>query len=644
MKLTNVQIHKYKSIENDQSFKVEDGITVLVGMNESGKTSILEAIAKVNYFTKDKKFKFDTTHDYPRKEKKKLDKSGEDPVAVTLTFDLDEDLINNIEGALGKGVFTTKTFSYSKKYGGSGLYGGVKANLSKFIDSKLTELDVLDKEIVDQLKKCTNAASFVTIIKSIASDDIKQSIQILKPYFDNQWNWNNDPISEYVARVHLSPNMPKFLYYDEYYALPSEVIIEKIESEENADDEENKTAKALFELADINIKELLEADDFEDYIAELEATQALISDELFKYWSANKNLKIRFAIDKKIEKSTNASYGNREDKIVNHVLSIRVENTRSNMTLPLKNRSKGFNWFFSFLVWFKKIQEDKNSNYILLLDEPGLNLHATAQEDLLRFFEDLSEEYQIIYTTHSPFMIDSAKLPTVRTVVETDTGTKISDTIQEKDPRTLFPLQAALGYTVAQNLFISKQNLLVEGVSDLIYLTVISDLLKNNGRTGLREDITIVPVGGLDKVTTFISLLGANKLSIVCLLDSFIDQKGKARLEDLIKGNIIKQKNIKFFDEYVSYDKADLEDLFEKPEYVILFNEAFDKEYNVDVVNLDPKINNILPQINKIIGKQHFNHYRPAKLLASKGVDITYFSQTTMDRFEKVCKEVNKLF
>ena len=73
MKLNSVTIHKYKCIETEQSFEIENDITVLVGMNESGKTSALEAIAKTNYFQKDEKFVFNTTHDYPRKEKKKLE-------------------------------------------------------------------------------------------------------------------------------------------------------------------------------------------------------------------------------------------------------------------------------------------------------------------------------------------------------------------------------------------------------------------------------------------------------------------------------------------------------------------------------------------------------------------------------------------
>lgn len=87
MKLNKVTIHKYKCIETEQQFVVEDDISILVGMNESGKTSVLEAIAKSNYFQKDEAFKFKTTHDYPRKEKKTLDKSGLDPNAITAEYE-----------------------------------------------------------------------------------------------------------------------------------------------------------------------------------------------------------------------------------------------------------------------------------------------------------------------------------------------------------------------------------------------------------------------------------------------------------------------------------------------------------------------------------------------------------------------------
>ena len=65
------------------------------------------------------------------------------------------------------------------------------------------------------------------------------------------------------------------------------------------------TAKALFELADINVDELINASDFEDFQAELEATEAAITEEMFKYWKTNTNLDIEFKIDKEEDTDTN---------------------------------------------------------------------------------------------------------------------------------------------------------------------------------------------------------------------------------------------------------------------------------------------------------------------------------------------------
>ncbi|KWX87532.1 hypothetical protein AMQ83_12530, partial [Paenibacillus riograndensis] len=228
-----------------------------------------------------------------------------------------------------------------------------------------------------------------------------------------------------------------------------------------------------------------------------------------------------------------------------------------------------------------------------------------------------STNYQVIYTTHSPFMIDSTKLHEVRTVFDSmdpKKGSYISDAIEEKDSDTLFPLQAALGYDIAQNLYVSKNNLLVEGPADLLYLTVMSGVLESVGRIYLKGDITIVPVGGLDKVTTFISLLRGSKLSVVCLLDTFTDQKGKQKVQDLIMHQIIKEKNIRFFDEFsdIEGSHADIEDLFEKEEYLNWFNLAFTEHKDVEADQLPANINQIIQQINKVLGRQRFNHYRPA--------------------------------
>jgi len=638
MKLKKVEIHKYKSFETEQEFDLNDGITILVGMNESGKTATLETIAKTNYFQEDTQFKFNLTHDYPRKEKKKVDKSGENPKAVTCTYEISDLLLEKISEDVGLNVFKSKEFSVTSKFSNSNrTFSKITADKKKFIAGKTKEFGISSNATNEKLEKVKSLAEFEELSATYKDENYVDAFSKLKKYFLFKWGAWNNPIEEYIARTYLDKNLPKFLYYDEYFTLPSRISIEKLEQEE-LDDNEYKTAKALFELADINTAELLEADDFEDFIAELEATEAIISGELFKYWQTNKNLQIIFQIDKKEETDPNNN-----KRIIEHILDVRVKS--KGVSLPLKNRSKGFNWFFSFLVWFKKIQEDNGSNYILLLDEPGLNLHASAQSDLLRFLEDLSADYQIIYTTHSPFMISSKNLDRVRTVLETDKGSIISDSIQEKDPNTLFPLQAALGYDIAQNLFVSKKNLLVEGVSDLIILTSISGILEAENRTYLSSDITIVPTGGLEKVATFISLLRGSKLEIACMLDSYTDAKGKAKMDKMISEKIIKKNKIRFFDEFLDdYNKADLEDLFVKDDYLKLFNSAFKELKDINLSDLDAGIKQIIIQINKHISKDRFNHYRPANELVKLAVDKSFFSKDTLDNFEKVFTEINKLF
>lgn len=637
IRLKNVTIHKYKCIENDNSFEVDDKVTVLVGMNESGKTSILEALAKTNYFEKDDKFKFNKTHDYPRKEKKGIDKAGNTPKAVTCRFYISDELVKLIEDDIGKGVLTDREFTQSYDYKNSKIWTYINANIEKFVTETTKKLGISSEALNAKLVKANNAADIDKLISEYKDEGKIVGINAIKKYFINVPECLH-PLDEYIVSTYLTPRMPKFLYYDEYYALPSRISIEKLQSKE-LDENELKTAKALFELADIDIKELLNADDFEDFQAELEATEAIITEELFKYWTTNSNLDIEFKIDKIEATKPNGRH------IVEHILDIRVKNKRSRVSLPLKNRSKGFNWFFSFLVWFKKIQEDENSNYILLLDEPGLNLHASAQADLLNFIETLSEDYQIIYTTHSPFMVDPVHLERVRTVVEKENGSAISDSIQEKDPNTLFPLQAALGYDIAQNLFISTNNLLVEGVSDLIFLEIVSSILQGKGKVGLRDDITVVPVGGMDKVSTFVSLLRGNKLSIACLLDSSIETGDKAKLDHLVRDKIIKKNKIKFYDNYIEgFSEADIEDIFAKEEYLRLFNTAFDEQVNIKFEDLDKNTRRIILQINKILNKPRFNHYRPANALALMGDNASFLSEETLARFEAMFKDLNSLF
>lgn len=638
IKLTQVKIDKYKSIQKPQTVNIDPEITTIVGMNEAGKTSFLTAIAKTNYFTTDPDFVFDMTQDYPRSGLIDFQHGEEDCDIIECKYEISTDLLKKIEEEFGKGVFLTKEFTYTCHYKAkTNTISGLTTNQKKFLELQVLKY-ALSETTKEEVKKVASLNEIAKIVAVEGDTDLLAFKTEIKRIIDGGYSTWTNLLEAYIVKNWIKAKMPKFWYFDDYYPLRGKININKLKNEPPTN-EKDKTSKALFELARIKPEEILNAteQEYEKYIALLEASSNKITNEIFKYWSTNKNLDIEF----KIQNITNPQ-GQPEK-----VLDIRVKSQRHKITLPLDRRSKGFNWFFSFIIWFSKIQADKDSDYVLLLDEPGLNLHASAQADLLRFFHDLSKKYQIIYTTHSPFMVETEHLDRVRTCFETEEGTIISDSIQEKDPNTLFPLQAALGYDIAQNLFVSKNNLLVEGPADLIYLTIMSSILESEKRTFLNDNITIVPVGGLDKVSTFISLLRGSKLNVACLLDTFTDQKGKQKVDDLIRYKIIKEKNIRFFNEFSNNGKtiADIEDLFDKEEYLKIFNAAFDKEHPViKPADLDTSIDTILKQINKVIGKDRFNHYRPANKLNQLGVDKSYFKPQTLNNYEKMFSEINKLF
>ena len=238
-------------------------------------------------------------------------------------------------------------------------------------------------------------------------------------------------------------------------------------------------------------------EDFDDesnherLIRELENAANSISDEIFRYWSQNSDL----SVDLKV---TAPEPGAEPPLDRGPIFHVRVANHRHRVTVPFDERSRGFVWFFSFLAYFSELEAAKEGDLILLLDEPALALHATAQRDLLRFMEDrLAPEHQVLYTTHSPFMIDPEHLERARTVMDvTDEGTKISADVFCVDEETVFPLRAALGYTLGQGLFSSAKTLLVENPSDLIYLDLLGAELFERGMPTIDSDWVRVPVGG----------------------------------------------------------------------------------------------------------------------------------------------------
>ena len=183
--------------------------------------------------------------------------------------------------------------------------------------------------------------------------------------------------------------------------------------------------------------------------------------------------------------------------------------------IELDQRSMGLQYFFSFYLVFLVESEGAHENCILLLDEPGLHLHGTAQAKVVEFLEKLAQDTQTLYTTHSPFMIDGDHLENARAVYEDDDGTtKVSEDVWPRDKDTLFPLQAALGYQLAQTLFISKRQLIVEGITDYWLIKTIDKVLDSRDYISLREDVILVPAAGVSKLLPLASMLIGHDVEI----------------------------------------------------------------------------------------------------------------------------------
>ena len=376
----------------------------------------------------------------------------------------------------------------------------------------------------------------------------------------------------------LGRRMPRFLYFSHYDRMSGAISIDQLNTDRgnNAVDEGDQVFLDFLEYAGTNLDDLAGATRFEEMNAKCEAAANRITDQIFEYWTQNDQLSIEVRLDAgKSEDEPPFNSGT--------VARARVRNNLHRVTVPFSERSAGFIWFFSFLVKFAQLKEHRG-NVIILLDEPGLTLHGTAQKDLLRYFKaELEPNHQLIYTTHSPFMVPADDLSSVRTVEDVvlldernrqrSEGTKIRRDVLTTDPQTNFPVFGAMGFEVTQGLIISPNTLLVEGPSDILYLQAVSKRLQSLGWTHLDPRWAICPSGGIDKILPFVRLFHGNRLNTVVLTD--FDRGQRRKLDDLYRAQVLERERIILATEITGQDEADIEDFFDRRFYVDLLNATY---------------------------------------------------------------------
>lgn len=638
MLLIDVRIKNYKCILDSEAFSI-DQLTCLVGKNESGKSAILQALYKLNPV--DKEDTYDALYEYPKMYQTDFEagliEDGDTVVISHWTFTAEE--IEALEKQFGTDFIGDSTVvTISNGYKNKRTWD-FDANFHALFEKKMEEFGFESSDRA-QIPSYDAIGEVRAQLKSIST--LSEAEQEFKIWFDAAFP--NDRLDAF-AEKNLLQYLPKFSYFSEYQKLPGRIALNNFvrKSSEGKLTANEKVFEALLSLANTSVSEIKESNKLEALINKTRGISSKITREIFTYWSQNKHLKVEFRYDM-------AKAGDEPPFNDGYIFSTRIENTRHDSSVSFDDRSAGFVWFFSFLIWFNYLQKVED-NLVILLDEPGLTLHAKAQGDLIRYFkEKIIPKFQLVYTTHSPFMLDFLDILSARTVEDvTDEnenilGTKVGSKVLSKDCDTTFPLQAAFGYDITQTLFIGKNTLLVEGPSDILYLTYFSERLQELGQNGLSKDWTICPSGGIDKIQSFVSLFGGNALKIVTLTDYHPGDKNK--IDRLKKSGLLETSHILLASDYTQYSSSDIEDIIGAAAYVKLINACYELTGDKAIAVESVKDGEVLHSAEAILSKNpsiRFDHYRPSMYLIEHP-DIWKIEDIAdaLDRFERVCSDINK--
>lgn len=604
------RVQNYRNIDDSGWIPVER-VTNFVGRNESGKTALLKALHKLNPATAEP---YNPQREFPRDRYTRDyiangSKGGDWPVC-SVAFVLPDDLKYEISALLGPEQTLPNQVVATRYYDG----------LIKFqYDPEIEERGLTSDPIVDALSTFASSARRLTVPaqeqeEDIASlraelaqwatdwqDDLKargdlrnaEGVELLGTLRSESEKKSNPQTADIVEALQaevapvleaakggpvleridelVNGKLPVFIYFENYGVLDSAIWLPRF-LEDLAGDETDarvRTINAMFRHVGLDPKDISELGAEEAQSTRREGNQP--SDEVIaddKRRKEERAIRLNSA-SRDISERFSAWWSQRRHKVRYHAdgdyFRIWVaDDRRPDVEIELEARSKGFQWFFSFYLVFLVESEEGHKDAILLLDEPGLHLHPTAQQELIVFFEKLSEKNQLLYSTHSPFLIDGKRLHRVRPVTEDNTGhSRISVETWPKDRETIFPLQAAAGYAMVRGLFQHAKNVLVEGMSDYYYLHALSQQCTEAKRTALPADIYITACGGTKLVGQFASLFLAQEVRPLVLLDG--DDAGRVRRDALMKELYAEHDNgILMLDDALgrSGQEVEVEDIF----------------------------------------------------------------------------------
>ncbi len=463
MKLSKFRIKNYKSIVDSGDCYFSNKLTILAGKNESGKTSVLEALED---FHQDKTI---------REEAKPIE--GDGIPEVSITFSLEASEASEIFKTIGSEKTEAKNLSLTltKRFGDKAY--AIDIDSRKQMGLSATR-DGSQRHILDSIKKIDAAikiagseAKFPRFDKQKLSDfkseavafktansgllDVITEIENIGKVVDDFYA-QQKLVADFVAEF-VKTHLPYFILFSSFDdEFPKSIPIASLATNVWAQDLEQVSNFSIAKMASTNQQEQVNHEN---------SVNVDFTSKFDKYWT--------------------------QDKIK---LQVKKDGAHMNFWIVEDNklyypsqRSKGQQWYLSFYVKIvARLQEDKPN--IILIDEPGLYLHAKAQKDLLTVLLEHTNENPVVFSTHSPYLITEENLENVRLIEKTELGTKILGKIHAHptaDKETLTPILTAIGLGINDSItnLDQKDNVVVEGPEDVFYLRAFKEIEKKELKT-----------------------------------------------------------------------------------------------------------------------------------------------------------------
>jgi predicted ATPase len=649
MKLTKIRVQNYKKIRDTDWISCRD-LTVFVGKNEAGKSALFRGLSKLNPSDDEK---YDGLKEFPRRRYTDEFKSQDWPVAsglFTLTPQERQELETICPALKGvNAVECTRRYSWKLDIAfkpGLTLPAPQVATLIEAIEKAKTAsqdlaapegkgpaLGTLKTAVLAALNAAQQplATRPTTAIPTKAEAD--SAITAATNHANEQWQKDllqpiiNDlrslagqiaMLEKYAqTRKWVEDHLPQFIYFDKYDVIESAVHVPTFIGQLNANPQPPRfrTTLCLFKHVGLDVAKLAELGRHNHNQGHDSNVRRQIDERTILSSSASIAMTNKFA-DWWDQRKHKFHY-----RVDGDYFRIWVSDDLDPSEIELDQRSAGMQYFFSFFTVFLVEAQDDHKDSILLLDEPGLHLHGTAQAKIIKFFGTLSAQNQTFYTTHSPFMVDGEHLERARAVYEDADGTtKVSEDVWPRDKDTLFPLQAALGYQLAQTLFLSKRQVIVEGITDYWILKALTQVMASKSLPALRDDIILLPSAGVTKLLPLASMLIGHDVEVAALLDGDepARKEGKKLVEKLLAGQ--DRKCLFIGDFLANAPKGELEDVFPEADYLSAVHEAY-PAHTITLSPAEQAISGIVNKVQALFARNKwgdFNKWKPAAVLRDR--------------------------